>query len=410
MMIRHQLVTIGDTHLTAGPLNEDRRDAIRFIVHEGSALPKLACWFWPGDLNHGAMTISDRNFLAEMLTEMAGAAPVVLCYGNHDRPGDLDVFGRLNTRFPVIVVSSPRVIYVELATGDGIGGFFVLPYPHKAGLVAAGTPLEHIPIVAGDALEAVCRHGALLLDRARIEERVVLTAVVGHVNIAGALLSSGQPNIGQEIELHPQHLDLFGPVPKLFAHIHKAQEMGGGAYYAGSVCRLDWGETDSKGYLLVDVLHDTSFVVRFQPIPVPPMYHVEAELMNPHTLLWRLDPEEIPPDSFEGADVRVRYRFPAGQGDALALADIARGPFMGARRLVLEPIPVNARAVRAPEVAAAITLHEKAGAYATHTGVQWTPELVDLLQLLETPDPDTFTRVLNARLAAKAAAEETPCD
>jgi hypothetical protein len=52
----------------------------------------------------------------------------------------------------------------------------------------------------------------------------MLTLMIGHVNVAGAQLSNGQPSIGHEIELNPKHLDRLGDIPKLLNHIHKPQD------------------------------------------------------------------------------------------------------------------------------------------------------------------------------------------
>jgi hypothetical protein len=121
-------------------------------------IPKedLGAWLWPGDLNHGRMTIDDRNALATRLLAMGNAAPVVLCYGNHDLPGDLDVFAKLKTTYPIFVVSTPEVITVTLATGER-AAIFVLPYPTKAGLVALGIAKPDVIDAAADALDAICR-------------------------------------------------------------------------------------------------------------------------------------------------------------------------------------------------------------------------------------------------------------
>ena len=72
-----------------------------------------------------------------------------------------------------------------------------------------------------------------------------MTLFIGHANVGGAVTSSGQPNIGREIELSPRHLDRLGPIYKGLNHVHKAQEIHG-AHYPGSICRLDWGEIETK--------------------------------------------------------------------------------------------------------------------------------------------------------------------
>jgi hypothetical protein len=84
-----------------------------------------------------ALDGDDRNALDYCLQEMASRAPVVLCYGNHDRPGDLDGFARLRAANPIYVVDRPGCVRIRLATLE-FATVFVLPYPQKAGLVGAG--------------------------------------------------------------------------------------------------------------------------------------------------------------------------------------------------------------------------------------------------------------------------------
>jgi DNA repair exonuclease SbcCD nuclease subunit len=69
---------------------------------------------------------------------MADAAPVVIIYGNHDRPGDLDGFANLKAGHPIYVIDRPHVLVLRLATQQ-MAAIFCLPYPQKAGLVAAAS-------------------------------------------------------------------------------------------------------------------------------------------------------------------------------------------------------------------------------------------------------------------------------
>ena len=137
MLDTHTFVHLGDLHLRPDARNAQRLTTLDQVITEGLEIEGLAAWLFPGDLNHGRMSIDDRNALAERLQRMASAAPVVICPGNHDQPGELDVFGRLEARWPIAVVNRPDVISVRTATGIE-AAIFVLPYPTKGALVAAG--------------------------------------------------------------------------------------------------------------------------------------------------------------------------------------------------------------------------------------------------------------------------------
>ena len=99
-MSLHEFVHLGDLHLRGDRRNLQRLAALDQAIAVGMAMAHLEAWLWPGDLNDRRMTIDDRNALAERLRTMADFAPVVICCGNHDLPGDLDVFARLRTRYP----------------------------------------------------------------------------------------------------------------------------------------------------------------------------------------------------------------------------------------------------------------------------------------------------------------------
>lgn len=210
----------------------------------------VSVWLMPGDLNHGRMTIEDRNYLARRLKAMADEAPIVICYGNHDLPGDLDVFALLGSVWPIRVIARPQTVCFATSTGE-MAAVFVLPFPTRAGLVGAGVPSDQIGTAARQALDAIFMQAATDLRDATADGYVPL--MIGHVNVAGSITSSGQPNIGQEIEIDQALLDRLGPIYKGLNHIHKAQEIGS-AVYAGSCCRLDYGEIEAKRYLVIDYL------------------------------------------------------------------------------------------------------------------------------------------------------------
>src|SRR3990167_5962571 len=106
-----RLIHVGDVHLQHGhPRNADRLASLDQIVDEGRQLDQLGAWLLPGDLFHARSTVADRNDLAERLALMADVAPVVVVRGNHDQPGDLDIFSRLKARWPVSLATRPGVL------------------------------------------------------------------------------------------------------------------------------------------------------------------------------------------------------------------------------------------------------------------------------------------------------------
>lgn len=404
-----RFIHIGDFHAAPGPRNADRYRALEQIQRAGETLAargELGAWLWPGDLNDARMTIEDRNRIAEVLLDLARVAPVVICYGNHDLPGDLDVFAHLKGAHPIYVVDVPLCLRVRLATGE-FATIFVLPYPQKAGLVAAGVATGEVVSAAGDLLEPIFLQAAGELEAARAQGD--LTLMIGHVNVAGAIASTGQPNIGREIELNPRHLDRLGDMPKLLNHIHKPQTIAG-AHYAGSVCRMDFGEIEEKRYLVLALDDPTpegwtfeghTYEIASHPIDIAPMHHVEGTLTRDGFLLASTPASENYPLTWSGCDVRVRYHYQASERSVITDATI-REQFKDALRLKIEGVAIADRELRSPEVAAAKTLPDKLAAYRKETTLPPSVEqkLVTLMSL-------DATQVL-AYVATHIAAIESP--
>jgi hypothetical protein len=407
-MSKTSVIGIGDLHLQSShPRNAARLQALDFIIDACTAadrLPTLGAWVLLGDLFHARSTAADRNALAARITRMGAHAPVVIIAGNHDLPGELDIFGRLDIHpiHKVHVVTTPQVLRVWPATGGLDLAIACLPYPHKGGLVAS-SPSGASTALAGDvALLDICRGlGAELQAAAAEGDRALF---VGHANITGSLASNGQPAIGQELALDAAMLNAIGDVPQLLGHIHKPQFIHG-AHYVGSVCRMDFGEVEEKRFAVVtyDDAHFPS--VRFEPIPVAPMWHVEGTLTR-DAWDWQVTagpggaPMD-PPASWAGSEIRVRYRFAASERDVLPVGRV-RDTFAGADRVDLEPVAVPDAQVRAPQVAAARTLIDKLTAWADLNGQALPAGVRDKLAQLEHADPAAICAAVS-QLIAQAA-------
>lgn len=392
-----RLIAIGDAHLQHGHRrNADRLAALDRIIAEGSAVTDLGAWLWPGDIFHQRSLPEDRNDVAPRIQAMADRAPVVLCYGNHDAPGDLHILGRLRGRFQILVIDRPQVVRVTLATGE-TAAIFGFPYPHKSGLVAVGTEVQQVGETAAALLDAIFLKAAV--DLAEAQERGALTLMIGHATIVGSISSVGQPmGLERDIAVDANLLARLGDIPKIFNHIHKPQQIYG-AHYVGSIGRNDWGEVEDKRYLEI-AFYDEDTAIVSHPLQSTPLWHVDGDLTR-DGFAWRVrrgpDGEELAaPTSWAGAEVRVRYRFAAEEQAALDLTAVT-APFAGAARVETDPIAIRSRAVRAEAVTKAATLPEKLAAYVAHAGATWTPGLDAKLALLQSVDGTAFLDAVVAR-------------
>jgi hypothetical protein len=430
----------GDLHTAPGPRNEARYRAFDQAIDGALQLPRLGAFLVPGDLSHQRQAIDDENALIARLRRMSAAAPVVIVYGNHDLEGDLDKFRSVANGHPIYVVDRPTVLRIKLATGE-YASIACLPYPHKAGLVMAGCANPDIVDEAAHHLDAIFMRFAAELEDAR--QAGDLTLFIGHANVGGAIASNGQPNIGKEIELSPRHLDRLGPIYKGLNHIHKAQDIHG-AFYPGSICRLDWGEIEEKRWLEVGISADASwggfggdgpwsgdaaigvYDVWAHALDVAPMYYVDANLdrdgfswactagpggelqdtpkvecqecLGRGAVMESLDeggqgPAQCGPCdgsgrvvSWKGCEVRVRVRYKASEFPVLDKTKLL-AEFAEASLVQFDPIPEKDHALRAPEVAAAKTLAGKFAAMLAINGTVASDGVLFKLGKLETCDP-----------------------
>lgn len=436
-MTRARCIQIGDLHLTTGAANADRLAALDYALdRECDHADGVDAWFLPGDLNEAGMSIENRNALVVRIQRMSATAPVVILYGNHDRPGDLDVFGHLRNRHEVTVVQRAQLVDLTLPRGSH-ARIFCLPYPSRAALVGSGAPREETLATAARALDTLCLEAGDQLAEAR--RRRCVTAMLGHVTIRGAVTSVGQPLIGAELDLDPGSLARLGPCFKGFNHIHAHQILGrdtmSEAWYAGSLCRRDWGEIEPKGYLVVHAGTD-GYGVTWQPVPIAPMYHVEGTLtrddfawevakaargMGPPVCAACADAppyEDIDCEQCEGTrvdwrdiDIRVRARYAVSERNVLAAAKARLSRMFGrARRLEIELIAVPERALRAPEIVGARTLDEKLRAWARLTETTWSADIERCAALLQAENADEMIAQTAARLAAAASGTDRASD
>lgn len=457
-----QVACIGDTHLQSTHWrNDDRLAAFDAAISSAKELPNLRAIVHMGDVFHSNSTPEDRLAVATRLVEASETAEVLVVEGNHGKPGDTELFNWVRTYERVRVITKP-----ELITMGGVL-FAVLPYPSKAAMVAAGATREAQVKIAHDAFDLMAIEDTAGQWLAWTGPKML----IGHLTIAGAVTSVGQPLVAVELEMDPLTLARYGNVPKVFGHIHKHQVVGDGVY-VGSTCRMDWGETERKGWLLVE-FKQTNMLFQgstpppapwlhqwtFNELPVPPMYHVQGALSRdvfdwqvrkgPDGPLDDMPTQRVPcPDcgsqvrppgqplgtlfnetledvtgiaskicttcngqgqlvDWTGCDVRVRAKYP--QSERLVHADakerIAR-MFPNARYRDIELISVQSRELRAPEVAAAVTVDEKLKAMARLDGTEWVGDVERCAALLlSTEDGDAVVADVEGRLEPLAVME-----
>lgn len=404
---------IGDAHFKQDARQPDRLASVDQIIRECLVLP-VGLWAVPGDLYDAGSDVFSRNAWGDRMRQMANIAPVVACYGNHDRDGDLYLLSQIGATWPIYVVDRPQTIDVATPQGQTVT-VFVLPYPHPSGFVAAGTPTGDVVAIARNALDAIFMDAGARLHAAREAKRPTL--FIGHANVGGSKMSTGQPLIGKEIELDEQLLMRLGDCPKVLNHIHLPQEIGG-AILTGSITAMSWGETEAKRYVRIDYdveqatdvlaqLRGAGLFAEMQsapwqwkalscPLNTPQLVLVNARFEN-MTFTYDIDPSTVAAT----AHVRVRVRFPETERQFFEYgkSQVVEA-FAHVQKLQIEPICETDRGLRAPEVAAAQTLPEKLKAWCDANGEAVPEHLEAAVGDLETKPADVVIAEFRGRMNA----------
>jgi DNA repair exonuclease SbcCD nuclease subunit len=310
-----------------------------------------------GDVYESASTPLERHAVAEWLSPMAEVCPVVIAKGNHDKRWDLELLGRLRTRYPITVEEGAAVHVVGKGrTKIAVGA---MAWPERTSLLASGLAGELANQATHEALCAVLRGIGVQLQQYDCP-RILL----GHFMADGAETSTGQPLLGMPINVGLTDLALAGADLTLMAHIHKRQGWdlpGGPALYTGSPYRTDFGQLEEKSVVLAEF--EGRKLVSLEQIETPAarMVHLDVEFRDGVLCLGerQLHEADFPR---AGAEIRLRCKLRADQREAARLATReTRENLLAAGALhvqVEDEIIVETRA-RVPEVSSAVTVEQK---------------------------------------------------
>ena len=349
------------------------KEGVDLIVHSGD-------WF------HAKSTPRERIALWDFLRQCLSFAPVFGVKGNHDAPGDLELITShlTGTEFPIKIVEA----WNRTPWYTGRFGLIGMPWIDKSHFMAASSEAYDI----GKSNRAVIEKMQELLDQMRkqateIRDRDFIPIFVGHVMIAGSMLSNGQCLIGQTVELGWHEVDYIGAEYAALGHIHKAQEWGappkpgtdrpgrvGSVAYSGSTMRHNYGEPEQKSWRLAEFNDAGTFLrAHTYEIQTRPIIHIDIDWSGESPYM-----HIIPQDAeYNGALVRVRYKVEASGLDIAArgarqvMKDLIEA---GVHEVKVEAVIVQHDRVRAAEVKSASTLNEKLAAYWTARGIDLNDE------------------------------------
>ncbi len=371
-----KIAHFGDIHLRADGRFEDTLRCLDFAIDDGIA-QGVDLWVIPGDLFDTKSVPADRNAMALRLRRMANHAPTVIGRGNHDKIGDLTIFELLEAEHPIQVFERPGIALV--------GGVqvFILPHFDKsqaAGLLPADLPIEQADDAMVQAVKTIFLHwkGELPSRTAAMDatskefhalfsEAHIATypaVMIGHLTIAGSILSNGEPHPHQGVQLSIADLDQLGFDAVMLNHIHKTQacDAAGRIRYAGSLSRANFGEEDGpKGWLLWEIdERGAEPRVEFREVPARRMLTLDAAWNEERGGIVAPFSFDVPAD----AEIRLRVTVPedhSAQAESFVAEMRKTLAHVHALKVEVSTTPVSR--VRAGEIATAKTPVEKLSAF-----------------------------------------------
>lgn len=376
-----RLLHSSDYHLTEGQRFDSTLKCLTAMVDDALA-QQVGLSLVLGDLSGVTvphmMTTAERNALGPLFQRLASVGPVIILQGNHDLfaggGSDLDEFALLEATHAVHVVSEPRMILIP-----DRALVLAFPYPHKREWLGEtkGSIEEQLAAIQ-EKIAALLVGWKEHADRARAVGLPVVLAA--HATFAGALVAGGEVMpAGQEVELQVAVLEAMADYAA-GGHIHLCQEMGPKTWYCGSPDRSNFGETDPKGWLIVDV----------EPGEPPKVYRRLSPARQYRTLIVTYTPEggivwSIPPAEagLDGAETRVAVCYAEEHAATLPLDEIrAAVAATGAADVKLQRRPTPTVRVRSEAILTAHTMAEKVSAYWQSLG-QGAPDAATRARCLE---------------------------
>jgi exonuclease SbcD len=249
-------------------------------------------------------------------------------------------------------------------------------WPRKAELLAAAGVDSH---EAGEALAANLLRNVLRgLGAEMADEPDVGSTFSGpkllamHAMVRDSVTSTGQPLVGCDFEIGIDDLALVGADAYLLGHVHMQQHWLIGSapcIYPGSPRRTNFGETEAKGYVVLE-FDDAGKLVAwdFVEVPATPMLHFNMAWLDG---VMVIDSGRQPSEAeylaiAGGAEVRLRYEVASDQREAARSAAAKMAGDMstiGASLVKVEEEVRLEHRTRADSIAANATLEQKVEAF-----------------------------------------------
>ncbi len=352
-----------------------------------------------GDLYDHRMILDSPGALAasRFVQRLAAVCPVLIIRGTDMH--DFDSLESLRGLPNVMVVSDVRQVLFSKGKGfydcnkkDGIPDaiFSCLPSPSKAFLVSLGTTAEQAQEEVVDLVRKVLRGWGEVNTMMR--GKGVVTVLTGHGTIAGSVTSTGQVMVGRDLEYGTADLALANCDYQAWGHIHRAQKIGSvdlPAWYAGSLGRLDAGEQEEKGFLMVDLAPGEKAVPKFIQTPARKYLILDLGKDPEH---WQDEMKSILSASTidDNTVIKVKASLSESRGSTITRKDLEA---IAGKEVIFDKTVIPIQRTRAEGISTLKTSREKYIKWAETSDQPHNEDMLARVDLLDKPVEDIVAAI-----------------
>lgn len=370
----------------------------------------------------GAIRLDSETARAAIsfVTRAANIAPVVIIRGtkSHDRETPY-IFKHLHTRYPVHVTSDIEQValveypFAQLQFMDFLEAFAIDDANIKFAftLVPSVDKAYIMGHMYGSIREGNMQTRELLHDLFAgfgiVNESIqnVPRVMVSHGMVTGAQFSSGQTAVGEDLEYGVNDLQAAKCDYVALGHVHKFQSFPGNICYSGSPGRLNFGEQEEKGFLMVEFDGQAVKEIKFHPTPARRfgLYAMEWADGGRDKIMAELAKAET---ECAGADVRFRYSIPEENKHEVDRAEIERRIMAaGARRCKVEPITIPKIRQRAANISKITTIPGKVTVWGETVGEEIPEGVLKIASVIEGHEVDELLADSLKRIEGEMSAD-----
>jgi len=367
-----KILHLTDLHLTDGRDLDLQTEVILRVIEEfeGESTDHDRMIIVTGDIYGVSVphrsTPKERASAFQIVETAATLGPVVVIYGNHDYPGDLDTFEYISG--DISVISSADVS--ELCFDSINIKLFSLPWPTKANIIGAqrGMGSSESRDLAESKLNELVDSWRYIIDHKK--SLGFATVFAAHITVAGSLLDNGTVIRTGDMTVSSEILNRMNPDAGLLGHAHTWQapvKLRENIVYGGSPFPITFGEAGDRFYNVFELTRsggETVTQVTKRKIRSPLKLTLDWRwgYLDDGAIGWISRPSDDDIAACTGNIVKTRLSSPKNLKSSVPWSDeLSR--FSGVLYITEKHDVETSQRVRAPEIAESNNLEDKIEAY-----------------------------------------------